>query len=199
MVIEPQAPEFPFLERHILDGLTLRKIADETGMSYQQVNHKLIKEKGKFIRWAQETQKMDPADASFERAVAWKDQEQEIRVPDPIGVHTIWPAEPNGFYVYFLHSIDKILYVGKSSNIYARIFSHITDKNRGKQIQRISTIQYRTKEEMDLEEIRLIRELQPLWNITYTEKHQYSNSQVNALKKQIRIVPSTYRRKKKLT
>lgn len=73
-----------------------------------------------------------------------------------------------GFFVYFLwgcEDADRPLYVGKSTNVLARLGIHLADPSKRVEVERVSILRFETKAQMDIEEVRLIRLHCPAWNI----------------------------------
>ena len=73
---------------------------------------------------------------------------------------------PHGFFVYCLwgNDVDRPLYVGLSTNILARLGSHLSDKEKRYRVQRITLIRCKTHGQMVKTEIRLIDQYQPPLN-----------------------------------
>lgn len=67
-----------------------------------------------------------------------------------------------GFHVYALWSDEEIIYIGKSTNVMARINTHL----RNKVFNGYSFIEFHSEEEMDRIEAWLIYTLQPKLNKT---------------------------------
>ncbi|OHV52786.1 MULTISPECIES: GIY-YIG nuclease family protein [unclassified Frankia] len=74
---------------------------------------------------------------------------------------------PHGCFVYLLWGTDpdRPLYVGKSTNILARLGQHMSDSTRRYRVQRVTVIRCRDGRQMDRTEGRLIEEYQPTLNI----------------------------------
>jgi hypothetical protein len=75
--------------------------------------------------------------------------------------------DPRGFFVYLLWGAgsDKPLYVGQSTNVLARLGSHLGNPARRYQIERVTLVRCRTARQMDDTEMRLITKHQPPMNI----------------------------------
>lgn len=76
---------------------------------------------------------------------------------------------PNGFYVYALWGKDDAcpLYVGQSTNVLARLGSHLGDRNKRGHVERVTLIRCRGPREMDLTERELIKHHRPPWNTVH--------------------------------
>jgi len=74
--------------------------------------------------------------------------------------------DPHGYYVYCLWGEDteKPIYVGKSSNILARLGSHMSDPTRRYRTEKVTLVRCKTEKEMDRTEFRLIQCHQPELN-----------------------------------
>lgn len=74
--------------------------------------------------------------------------------------------EPDGFYVYFLWAADgKLMYVGKSTNIFVRLGAHLGDPMRRRRVRRVTVKRYPTEAAMERAESRAIGTLHPEWNV----------------------------------
>jgi len=72
------------------------------------------------------------------------------------------------FVVYrFYDALDRLLYVGQSVSVAARLAGHRKDKGCWEDIQRIELIHCANKREMDDLERQLIEELHPLHNVRW--------------------------------
>lgn len=82
--------------------------------------------------------------------------------------------DPRGFFVYELWGEDssRPLYVGQSSNVLARLGSHLGDAVKRASVRRVSLIRCRDFEQMDRLEARLIAQHQPPWNVIGTDGHR---------------------------
>jgi excinuclease UvrABC nuclease subunit len=72
---------------------------------------------------------------------------------------------PHGFNVYILLTGLDVLYVGQSTNILARLGSHLSDPSKRSAVTSVRIISCKTKREMDQLEMSLIGFYQPPLNI----------------------------------
>lgn len=75
--------------------------------------------------------------------------------------------DPHGYYVYCLwgDDPDRPLYVGQSSNILARLGSHLSNRSRRAAVRRISLTRCKTHTRMCKTEMQLIDLYQPPLNV----------------------------------
>lgn len=74
--------------------------------------------------------------------------------------------DPRGYFVYILRGANgEVLYVGQSSNILARLGTHLGDTKKQPHVHRVSLIRCADARAMSAAERRLIRTHQPLWNV----------------------------------
>ncbi|WP_157251061.1 GIY-YIG nuclease family protein [Nonomuraea typhae] len=72
--------------------------------------------------------------------------------------------DPHGFYVYYLWDhLQRILYIGRSANIFRRLGEHVLKRGIG--IYRITTVQCPDAATMERLEMQAIAEHQPEWNV----------------------------------
>jgi hypothetical protein len=75
--------------------------------------------------------------------------------------------DPSGFFVYLLYAedADRPVYVGKSTNLMARLGAHMTAQDRRHRIRTISIIRCKTELSMNITEGKLIERHQPELNV----------------------------------
>jgi transcriptional regulator with XRE-family HTH domain len=74
----------------------------------------------------------------------------------------------DGYYVYFLiGSGDILLYVGKSTNIYARLGQHMSDPVKRVQVHHVEFFRCESEDHMNRVERILIGTTGPVWNIVH--------------------------------
>ncbi len=76
--------------------------------------------------------------------------------------------DPVGYFIYILWGDDAEtpLYVGQSTNILARLGSHMADREKRRLTKRIQILRCTNRFSMEDNEARLIRYYRPLFNIT---------------------------------
>lgn len=74
--------------------------------------------------------------------------------------------DPRGYFVYFLWGSDdqRPLYVGKSTNVLARLGSHLGDWRKRDQVERVTLLKCASVQQMDSAETRMIHHYQPPLN-----------------------------------
>lgn len=74
--------------------------------------------------------------------------------------------DPHGFYVYLLWGTDRErpLYVGETTNLFARLGTHMSDRTKRRQVERITVLKCRSHTVMNSTEWSLIRLYQPPMN-----------------------------------
>lgn len=75
--------------------------------------------------------------------------------------------DPRGNFVYCLWGSDTDipLYVGMSTNILARLGTHLNDAEKRRRVERVTLIRCKTDRQMRQAEVRLIGEYQPPLNV----------------------------------
>jgi hypothetical protein len=74
----------------------------------------------------------------------------------------------DGCYVYFLVGEgDTLLYIGKSTNIYARLGKHMSDPIKREQVHHVEFFRCESEDHMDRVERILIEATGPIWNIVH--------------------------------
>jgi predicted GIY-YIG superfamily endonuclease len=78
-----------------------------------------------------------------------------------------YSLDTRGWFVYVLHgqTLDDVIYVGLSTNVLARVGTHMGSRDRRHLIERVTFIRCASKEEMRRREYELIRRLRPRLNI----------------------------------
>lgn len=89
-----------------------------------------------------------------------------LSAPEPVGVNLARPFDPRGNFVYALwDDADRLLYVGQSANVLARLGVHMSNQDRRSKIAAVTVMRCETRDIMHDTEQRLIREHAPPWNI----------------------------------
>jgi hypothetical protein len=109
-----------------------------------------------------------------QRAVATSNAEQRLaearaaaeRRSDRLLAVDLNGFDPHGYFVYNLWGEDETtpLYVGRSSNVLARLGSHLGEQAKWIAVWHVSVQRCPTVREMEALEKRLIRQLRPPWN-----------------------------------
>lgn len=73
--------------------------------------------------------------------------------------------DPRGFFVYILWGSDDPIYVGQSTNVIARLGSHMTDPGKRSATERIQLIRCDSRDQMCSTERHLIARYRPPLNI----------------------------------
>lgn len=74
---------------------------------------------------------------------------------------------PHGFHVYVLwgDSTVRPLYVGLTTNLFARLGAHLGDAEKRHHVRRVVIVRCTNEGHMTRTEARLIRDLRPQWNV----------------------------------
>lgn len=88
------------------------------------------------------------------------------QVASASGIARLASFSPTGPHVYLLYGEAKrVLYVGQSENVIARLGNHLTHPERRDRIKEISILKCKDYDDMMQCEAQLIRRHQPEWNI----------------------------------
>jgi hypothetical protein len=89
-----------------------------------------------------------------------------------VGVDLEAGFDPRGCFVYLLWGADDTtpLYVGQSSNVLARLGTHLADTMKRAVIERVTMVRCKSRKHMDRTELRLIRHYRPPWNIAGVDR-----------------------------
>lgn len=123
----------------------------ETGFDGDQPIHEKSPERIRFEEWkAREQQRFSDIDECAE------------------GVRAAASFDPRGYYVYVLWSEDDAcVYVGCSTNILARLGTHMAPGNKGSAVAKVTLTRCDDKKTMLLLERRLISALRPRYNVAH--------------------------------
>lgn len=74
--------------------------------------------------------------------------------------------DPRGCYVYVLWGSSDVtpLYVGRSTNVLARLGDHLGDSTKRSEIERVRLVRCKNAKTMAETELRMIAQFQPPWN-----------------------------------
>jgi hypothetical protein len=144
-----------------------------------------LKQGGWRFRWFDENHqrrsrsfKTRSAAERFERTIRAAEEDRRTALPDPLwrkmlreqlGARTEIAVEdfnPHGFFVYLLWSAteDRPLYVGMSTNVLARVGTHVVNPAKRPRITRVTLVKCFSAEDMEQTEGRLIEFYEPELN-----------------------------------